>query len=86
MSKYGMSKEVRGALMCAPENDLRNAIADCDTLITELAEALEAVDKSWTEYWPEGPDYENRGISIADDTKVIWKAIKAALEKARVKA
>jgi len=45
-----------------------------------LLEALEAVDKIWSEFWPLGPDRKY------DDTAIIWKQIRAAMAKARGQA
>lgn len=51
----------------------------------ELVEALLAVDASWTEECPGGPDGDRKwchGIGeIADDTIQIWRRIRKALSR-----
>lgn len=48
-----------------------------------LLEALVALDNSWTEDFPDGPDMKLReGCSIAEDHKLIWKQVQTAIAKA----
>jgi hypothetical protein len=53
----------------------------------ELFDALSAVDRDWTEAFPEGPDGNLEwcgGLGcMSDKTAEIWRGIRAALAKAR---
>ncbi len=49
-----------------------------------LIEALEALNDSWLETFPDGPDTKLRdGCSIHEDTLKIWRLAQAALAQAK---
>lgn len=52
----------------------------------DLVEALQALDASWSEDFPDGPDGDltfHAGFGrMSDDTAALWRTIRAALAKA----
>lgn len=53
----------------------------------DLVAALEALNNSWIETFPNGPETELReGCSIHEDTLKIWRMAQAALAKAKVQS
>lgn len=48
-----------------------------------MAALLEAIDKSWTEYWPDGPDVRYEHLNLAEDTAAIWRGIRESLSRIR---
>ena len=51
--------------------------------IVRKDKALKALDDSWTESFPDGPDTELKFGHIADEHKEIWRKIRAALQPAK---
>jgi hypothetical protein len=54
----------------------------------DLVAALEAIDKSWHDTFPDGPEWRDpRGIiSIGEETVILWRGIKSALAIAKAGA
>lgn len=53
----------------------------------DLVAALEALNNSWIETFPNGPETELReGCSIHEDTLKIWRMAQAALAKAKIQS
>ncbi len=51
----------------------------------ELLAACRAIDKEWSEFWPEGPDGgkpPGRVFDIGKTTRQIWRGLRAAIAKA----
>lgn len=52
------------------------------TVDPELLEALNALDRSWLETFPDGPDGDYGIVSIGDEHKALWQQARAAITKA----
>lgn len=52
----------------------------------DMLMALQALDASWTETFPDGPDGDRRWVgglgTLSDETVTIWRTIRAAIAKA----
>ena len=51
-----------------------------------LLEALELIDASWTDIFPDGPQGNYGAVEVADEHKVLWANTRAAIALARGEA